>query len=118
MPTDFVDSARIDGAGEFAILTRIIMPLCAPILAALAIFVCVGVLGDFLWQLLVLQDDSKRTLLVGIVNSTYAWSPPRAVNPIGRILAGGVILAVPVLAIFVGFQRYFISGLQIGGVKE
>ena len=118
LPTDYVDSARIDGAGELAILTRVIMPLCAPILAALAIFVCVGVLGDFMWQLLVLQDDSKRTLLVGIVNSTYAWSLPRAVNPIGRILAGGVILAVPVLVLYMCFQRYFIKGLQIGGVKE
>lgn len=118
LPPDFVDSARIDGAGEFAILTRVIMPLCAPMLAALSIFVCVGVLGDLLWQLLVLQESTRKTLLVGIVNATYHWSPPRAANPIGRILAGGVILAVPVLALYFRFQRYFVTGLQIGGVKE
>ena len=118
IPRDYIDSARIDGATELGIITRIVAPLCKPILGAIAIFVFVGVLNDFLWQMLVLQDANKRTLLVGIVSATHKYSPPRTINPIGRILAGGVVLALPQLAVFLRFQRYFVKGLQVGGIKE
>ena len=121
IPQDIVDCARIDGAGELGVVARIVVPLCKPLFGALAIFAGIGSLADYLWQNLVLQDRGKWTIVVGIVNTVYGTrggASEMNLNPIGLSLAGGVLMFLPMLAIFVAFQRYFIDGIVTGGVKE
>ena len=115
VPTSILDSARIDGAGEMRILFRIVGPLCKPIIATLGLFSAVGVLGDFMWQLLQLQKENVMTLLIGIIRESIA--APGRPNPIGREMAGGFILLVPLLVIFAVASKHFTHALS-GAVKE
>ena len=119
IPEALAESARIDGAGEWLILIRIILPLCRPILGAIAVWNAITAMSDFLWQYLVLMDPEKHTLLVGLINATmrdinkYLYYT----NPIGMRLAAGTILFVPLILMFAFFQRYFRGGLTVGALK-
>jgi multiple sugar transport system permease protein len=119
IPKDLIDSARIDGAKERQILTRIMVPICKPVIAVIMLSCFMNVMGDYLWQMLLLQDEGKKTLLVGLLGSVMRqgrhFSQP---NPIGLQLAAGVILFIPVFVVFCFFQKYFIKGISFGGVKE
>lgn len=112
-----IESARIDGANEVTILTRIVMPLSRPILGVMAIFGFIFVLSDYVWQYLLLTRPSQQTLLVGLLSIVVKKSGMIQVNPIGMQLAAGTILFVPMLIVFVIFQKQFISGLTMGGEK-
>ena len=118
IPRDYYDSARMEGAGELRIFTRIVLPLCKPVLAALCLFKAVEVLGDYIWQGLVLQKSGKMTLIVGLIQTimTRGGDPLFNINPIGRQLAVGVILFIPLFVIFMFTSRFYIQGIS-GGIK-
>ncbi|MFI5776135.1 carbohydrate ABC transporter permease [Nocardia sp. NPDC051570] len=112
LPDETIEAARIDGAGEFTIFWRIVLPLCRPALAVLAIFSVIWRWNDFLWPLIVAQDESKQTLPVAIAR----FSGQQAI-PFDQILAVSVVSIAPVIVIFLILQRQIISGLVRGAIR-
>jgi len=112
IPDEVLESARVDGASEFMILRKIVLPLAAPGMATLAIFTFLGAWNDFLWPLIVINQDSLRTLPVGLAllqqKNTINW---------GDIMAGTALAAGPMIVVFLMLQRRFIEGLTAGAVK-
>jgi multiple sugar transport system permease protein len=116
LPTELIESARVDGAGEFAIFLRVMVPLAAPGMAVLAIFQFIGNWNSFVWPLIVTSDKLMRTLPVGLSLLTSPKDTGQVV-PVGEIMAGATIAAVPIIIVFLFFQRYFLRGITIGAVK-
>ncbi|QIS15778.1 carbohydrate ABC transporter permease [Nocardia arthritidis] len=112
LPDETIEAARIDGAGEFAIFRRIVLPLCRPAIAVLAIFSVIWRWNDFLWPLIVAQDESKQTLPVAIAR----FSGQQAI-PFNQILAVSVVSIVPTVVIFLILQRQIIAGLVRGAIR-
>ena len=113
IPDSLREAARIDGAGEFYTFYKIILPIVKPGIGALFILNFVQVWNDYLWQLIVGQDESSKTLMVGIATLMQDLNPNFAYK-----MAGATVAAVPMLLIFIFFQKYFTKGLSIGAVKE
>jgi multiple sugar transport system permease protein len=113
IPDSLIEAARIDGAGDFRIYWSLILPLCKPILITLAIFTFMGTWNDFLWPLIVMTDDSMYTLPVAIANLSGEH-----VQDTELMMAGSVITIAPVLILFAVVQKYYISGIMAGGLKE
>jgi multiple sugar transport system permease protein len=112
IPNDLLDSASLDGAGRGRILWNIVLPLSRPVLGVVSIFAIIGIWKDFLWPLLVLQDPKSQTLSVALSRlSNTSQVPPT------EMMAGLVIASVPMIIVFLIFQRGIISGLSAGGVK-
>ena len=112
IPKDYEEAARLDGAGYFKTFRKVMLPLAAPALAAITILQFQGIWNEFFWPLIVLQDESKYTLPIGISNFVGVYEtnwPP--------LMAASVIAIIPVALIFVVFQRYFIAGIAAAGVK-
>jgi multiple sugar transport system permease protein len=112
IPDSLREAAKIDGAGEFYIFYKIIMPIVKPGIGALFILNFVQVWNDYLWQLIVGQDESSKTLMVGIASLMQDLNPNFAYK-----MAGATVAAVPMLLIFLFFQKYFTKGLAIGAEK-
>jgi multiple sugar transport system permease protein len=112
IPDDLLDAARVDGAGEFRIYAQIVMPLCRPALAALAIFTFTYHWDDFYWPLIIVSSEELRTLPLGlalfVVRNRTAWD---------LLMAGSVVATLPVLAVFLLFQRHFVRGIAMSGFK-
>ncbi len=108
IPQELFDAARIDGAGELAVLWRIALPLVRPALITVILLTFIGPWNEFLWPFLITKEASMQPLAVSLANyiSTVAAS---TTNPYGAILAGAVVLAAPVVILFIAGQRYFIS---------
>ncbi|MCM3693779.1 carbohydrate ABC transporter permease [Neobacillus niacini] len=113
IPDSLRESARIDGASEFTVFYRIMVPMVKPGIGALFILNFVQVWNDYLWQLVVGQDENSKTLMVGIATLMQDLNPNFAYK-----MAGATVAAVPMLLIFIFFQKYFTSGISIGAVKE
>jgi multiple sugar transport system permease protein len=116
VPADLFDAARIDGAGEFRILRSVALPLVRPALLTATLMTFIGPWNEFLWPFLVTKQHDKQPLAVALANyiSTVAAS---ATNPYGAILAGACVLAAPAVALFIAFQRHFVSTDLGSGVK-
>ena len=112
IPTDLLEAARIDGAGEGMILRRIVLPTLKPILITLALFVFLGSWNDFMWPLIVLADQNLYTLPVAL-----AALSREHVQDNELMMAGSVITTLPVLVLFLALQRYYLDGLMAGSVK-
>lgn len=112
IPKDLEEAARVDGAGEFTIWWRIMFPLTKPALATLAIFVFVFSWSNFLWPLIVLNDQKKFTLPVAIAKFIGVFA-----DKTHYLAAGSVIAIIPVIVLFLFLQRLFIGGLTLGAVK-
>jgi ABC-type glycerol-3-phosphate transport system permease component len=106
------ESARIDGATEWQIFWEIILPLTRPALVTLAIFTFMGNYSSLLWPLIMVKDEGPRTLPVGLMffDSSYGTET-------NLLMAASVMAIVPLIIIFVIFQRQIVSGLQVGAVK-
>lgn len=113
IPDSLIEAARIDGASDFRIYWSLVLPLCKPILITLAIFTFMGTWNDFLWPLIVMTDDSMYTLPVAIANLSGEH-----VQDTELMMAGSVITIAPVLILFSIVQKYYISGIMAGGLKE
>lgn len=107
VPEELSDAARIDGASELVVWARIVVPLTAPSLAALAIFTFVGYWNSFIWPLIVLKDPDRYPLAVGLLYLQGLFA-----HNTRYIAAGTVIAMLPVLAVFCLAQRYFMRGLE------
>ncbi len=113
LPIELDEAARIDGANRIQILVRILLPLCKPALASVAVFSFLFAWNDFLWPLLVTGDDQFRTVQLGLSAFTNKYSP----YP-NYLMAGTVIAATPAIVVFVYLQRSLVRGLASTGVKE
>ncbi len=113
IPDSLIEAARIDGASDFKIYWSLVLPLCKPILITLAIFTFMGTWNDFLWPLIVMTDDSMYTLPVALANLSLEH-----VQDTELMMAGSVITTLPVLILFASVQKYYISGIMAGGLKE
>ncbi|RBM20812.1 carbohydrate ABC transporter permease [Streptomyces sp. PT12] len=115
IPDELLEAARIDGASEWFIFWRIVMPLVKPALATLAIFTFLGSWNNFLWPLVITNDPDKYTLPVAI--ATFAIDPTSSSGSNGMLMAGALLVVLPVLGVFVALQRYFTQGIATAGLK-
>jgi multiple sugar transport system permease protein len=113
IPSELEDAARLDGAGQWRTLWSVVLPLCRPALATVAVFSFLYSWNDFLWPLLVTSDDSRRTIQLGLSAFTgkYGTYPH-------LLMAGTVTAAVPAVVIFLFLQRAFIRGVASTGLKD
>lgn len=116
LPVELFEAARIDGAGEFAILRHIAIPLALPVILTVTLVTFIGPWNEFLWPFLVTKDADMQPLAVSLANYISNLAS-RAANPFGSILAGACVLAAPVIALFVVFQRHFTTSDIGSGVK-
>ena len=114
IPKEILEVARIDGAGEWRILLQIVMPMAKPMIGAAIVFLGMGAMGDYIWQMLNLQAETSRTYLVGLMATTL---DVYAIKNIGYDLTIGTLLFLPYFVLFAVSSRYFIKGLSVGAVK-
>jgi len=112
IPSELTDAARIDGAGEFAIYSRIVMPLCVPAVLTLTIFTWLARWDDFVWPLLVIHSPDMYTVPLGL---TYFQSEYLAYW--NEQMAASLIALIPSFAMVFGFQRYYVRGVVMSGLK-
>jgi len=112
LPKDFLDAGRIDGCSEYGIFFKIFVPLMTPAFGAMIIVQALASWNSFVWPLIVLNSGEKLTLPIGLSSLVTPYG-----NNYDILIAGSVLAIVPIMLVFVFFQRYFVSGLTVGGVK-
>ncbi|MDT3358804.1 MAG: carbohydrate ABC transporter permease [Spirochaetota bacterium] len=112
LPRDLIDAGRVDGLSEYGIFFRIIMPIMPPAFSAMAIFMAMQSWNNFLWPLIVLRNGSKFTLPIGLNTLVTPYG-----NNYDLLIMGSFMATLPIIIVFIFFQRYFIAGLTSGGVK-
>jgi ABC-type sugar transport system, permease component len=112
LPSDMMEMARIEGAGEFRIFWRIYLPLTKPALATLGIFTFQAGWNAFLWPMIVLNDPAKHTIQMGLQAFSYNYQ-----TDYGPMMAGALVAVLPILILFVFLQRYFTQGIAFSGIK-
>jgi multiple sugar transport system permease protein len=112
IPGELSDSARLDGANEFQVFLRVILPLSLPAIGAIAIFAFIAAWNDFLGPLIYLQDSSKYTLAIGLTffHSTHDVR-------LNLLMAASTLVILPVVVIFILFQRFFVQGITLGSIR-
>lgn len=112
IPTEMIEAARIDGASEMRIFFRIILPLSRPILAVQVVLTFIAGWNSFLWPLILANDERLYTLSVGVslLNQQIATNPSLQ-------MAAATVMVVPILIVFVVFQRYVVQGFALSGLK-
>ncbi len=109
---EFLDAARVDGCSEFGIFFRIIAPLMKPSFAAMGIFVGMNSWNSFLWPMIVLRSSEKLTLPIGLNSLITPYG-----NNYDVLICGAVFSVIPIILLFLIFQKQFIAGMTAGGVK-
>ena len=112
IPNDLIDAARIDGLSEYGIYFRIMLPLSKPALATLTIFTAVFVWNDFMGPLIYLNSQSLKTIQLGLRMFILQYSANYAL-----IMAASLVSLIPVVALFLAFQRFFVEGVASTGIK-
>lgn len=112
IPKDIIEAGRIDGASEFGIFFRLIMPIMKPSFAAMAILNGMNSWNNFLWPLLVLRTSDKYTLPIGLNTLMTPYG-----NNYDLLIVGSFFSVLPILMLFLCFQKYFIEGMTAGAVK-
>ncbi|QAS53605.1 carbohydrate ABC transporter permease [Halobacillus litoralis] len=112
VPDDLIEAARLDGAGEFYIFFRLVMPIAKPIFAVQGILTFIAGWNSFLWPLIIANDESLYTLSVGLslLQGQYA-------NNFALQMAGAAFMVVPIIIIFSFFQKYIVEGFTMSGIK-
>ena len=113
LPEELFEAGRIDGATEFQLWYMVAVPLSGPILMTIAILHMVGTYNDFLWPLLVIGDDAKQVVSVGLTQFTSSFG----VTEYGPQMAANVIASIPLLILFLFGMKYFIRGITSGAIK-
>jgi multiple sugar transport system permease protein len=111
-PNDLIDAARIDGSGEFGIYWRIVLPNMGAALATLGIFTFMATWNDYLWPLIVITTHEKRTLPL-----LLTWYNSQHAQRYDLTMAASVLVLVPVLVMYVFFQRWIVRGVALTGMK-
>jgi multiple sugar transport system permease protein len=114
IPRDIEEAARMDGAGFVTTFAKVMLPLAGPALAAVAILTFQGVWNAFFWPLILLQDPGHYTLPIGLMSFRFAGGMASDWPP---LMATVVMATVPILVLYVFFQRYFVEGIAATGVK-
>lgn len=112
VPRELIEAGRIDGATEYGIFFRVIMPIMKPSFAAMAILNGMNSWNNFLWPLLVLRDDLKYTLPIGLNTLVTPYG-----NNYDLLIVGSFFSIVPILVLYLCFQKYFVDGMTAGAVK-
>ncbi|MEW9673920.1 carbohydrate ABC transporter permease [Ammoniphilus sp. 3BR4] len=112
LPKELLDAARIDGCSEIGIYFRIMAPLMTPAFGAMAILQAMHSWNNFLWPLVVLRTEDMFTLPIGLAGLLTPYG-----NNYDLLISGSVLTVLPILILFIFFQRHFIAGLTVGGVK-
>lgn len=112
IPTEVLEAARVDGAGEWRIFLRIVLPMSGPILAVQVVLTFIAGWNSFLWPLIIASDQKLYTLSVGLslLNQQIATNPSLQ-------MAASTLMVVPILIVFVIFQRYVVQGFALSGLK-
>ena len=113
IPSELLDAARIDGCSEFGIYYRIVLPIIKPALGALTIYSFLGSWNGYLWPLIILRDEAKYTLPIGLANLVGIYR-----QDYGMLMAGTLLSLMPIVILFLAMQREFVQGITLGGVKE
>jgi len=112
IPDELIEAARLDGAGEFTIFRRVVLPLSWPVIAVLSIFTFMWRWNDFAWPLVVLQEQSSYTVPLGLnlMQGQYFtdWT---------GLMSMSLLSIIPMMLVFIFFQRYFIQGIASTGLK-
>jgi len=117
LPIELEESARIDGANTYQIFFKIMLPLAKPALGALTILTFQGVWNEFFWPLVILTSPTdKFTLPIGLLS--FVNQQAGAAFDWGPMLAGAIISALPIIVLFIVFQRYFVEGMSFSGMKR
>ncbi|NUS04039.1 MAG: carbohydrate ABC transporter permease [Nonomuraea sp.] len=121
IPDELIDAGRVDGAGEFGIFAKVVLPVIRPGLAALAVLTTMNVYNDFVWPVVAVNDTAHQTLQVVLSTLAQNVTGNRVgadfATVWGELLAAGSIALLPLLVIFVLLQRHFINGILAGSVK-
>lgn len=112
VPTDILDAARVDGCSEFRIYWQMMIPLSLPSMAALATLEFTWIFNDYLWAIILVQDDALKPVTAGLASLQGQFTTNWPV-----ITAGSLIAIVPTVIVFAFLQRYFIQGLTLGSGK-
>jgi multiple sugar transport system permease protein len=112
VPDELLEAARIDGCSEFGIFWRIVLPMSKPVLATVALFTFMGAWNEFLWALIVMLDESKYTLPVALANLSGQHN-----TDWGLLMAGSVVVILPVVVLFLALQRFYVRGITMSGLK-
>ncbi|MCI5556809.1 carbohydrate ABC transporter permease [bacterium] len=112
IPGEMLEAARIDGAGEVRTFVKIVLPMVTPGIGALAIFTFINSWNDYFLQLIMLNSRNNLTISLGIAKLQAEMS-----NDFGLIMAGAALAAIPIIAVFLMFQKYFTQGIAMGAVK-
>ena len=114
IPDELLEAARMDGAGEFRLFFTIFLPLSGPAVATVTIMSFLNAWNNFIWPLIVAQSSSTYTLPVGLAATSQASAN---VTDYGLVLAGALVVMLPVLVLFLFLQRYFVQGIAASGLK-
>lgn len=114
IPDELLEAARIDGAGEFRVFFRVFLPLTGPALATITIMSFLNSWNNFIWPLVVAQSTAGYTLPVGLAATSQA---AQNVTDYGLVLAGALVVMLPVLVLFLALQRYFVQGVAATGMR-
>jgi len=112
IPSELIDAARIDGASEFGIYTRVVFPQMGPALATLGIFQFMGTWNDYLWPLIILRTTERRTLPVMLT-----WYNSQHGSRTDLTMAASVLVILPILIVYFLFQRWIVRGIALTGFK-
>lgn len=112
IPKEIIDAGRVDGANEYGIYFRLILPVMKPSFAAMAILNGMNSWNNLLWPFMVLSDGSKYTLPIGLKTLLTPYG-----NNYDLLIAGSFFSIIPILVLFLAFQKYFIDGMTAGAVK-
>ena len=112
IPREIVDAGRVDGATEYGIFFRLMLPIMKPAISAMAILVGMGSWNNFLWPMLVLRSGEKYTLAIGLNTLLTPYG-----NNYDILIAGSCFSIIPILVLFLFAQKYFIEGMTMGSVK-
>jgi len=113
LPKEIEEAAKLDGANQYIIFVKLIMPLAKPIYATVAIMIFVATWNDFVWPVMIMSDPSKQTIQMAL-SSLFSIQP---IN-YGRVMAGLTFVTIPVLIIFLKMQKYYVQGIVGSGSKN
>ncbi|MBF0502921.1 MAG: carbohydrate ABC transporter permease [Candidatus Riflebacteria bacterium] len=113
IPEEILEAARIDGCSEIGIFWKIILPLSRPVIATLAVFTFIGAWNEFLWPLIIMLKESNYTLPVALANLNGQYN-----TDWGLLMAGSVLVVVPVILVFLTAQKHYMKGIAAGAGKE
>ena len=113
VPDEILDAARIDGCGDFGMYWRVILPIITPALLTLGIMDFIGTWNDYMWPLVILRSVDMYTIVLAIT----AFPSIRFRQPWGAIMAGSAISVLPLVLLFLAFQKRIVAGITVGAVK-